>query len=341
MQNNTVSILCKTFVRGAVTTLAMVGLSVPVSAMAWEPTKPVELVVPAGTGGGADQMARFVQGLIAKHHLMKEPIVVVNKSGGAGAEGFLYIKDNKGNAEELVITLSNLFTTPLATGVPFNWRDLTPVAMLALDEFVLWVNADTPYHTAKQYLDAIKAGNDGQFKMAGTGSKQEDQIITVAIDKFTGKKFTYVPFKGGGDVAVQLVGKHVDSTVNNPIEAVAHWRSGKLRPLCVFDGQRMPYKEKVTDKMSWHDIPTCKEAGLNVEYLMLRGIFMPGGVSQDQVDYYVNVFKKMRALPEWKDFMEKGAFNQSFMYGKEYANWVEKAEETHKTLMKDAGFLAK
>ena len=83
-----------------------------------------------------------------------------------------------------------------------------------------------------------------QFKMAGTGSKQEDQIITVALDKFTGKKFTYVPFKGGGAVAVQLVGNHVNSTVNNPIEAVAHWRGGKLRPLCVFDDQRMPYKEK-------------------------------------------------------------------------------------------------
>ncbi len=341
MQNYTVSILCKTFVRGAITTLAMLGLSVPVSAMAWEPTKPVEFVIPAGTGGGADQMARFIQGLVAKHKLMKEPIVAVNKAGGAGAEGFLYVKDNKGNPEELVITLSNLFTTPLATGVPFNWRDLTPVAMLALDEFVLWVNADSPYKTAKQYLDAIKAGTNGQFKMAGTGSKQEDQIITVAIDKVTGKKFTFIPYKGGGDVAVQLVGKHVDSTVNNPIEAVAHWRAGKLRPLCVFDSQRMPYKEKIANNMSWHDIPTCKESGLNVEYLMLRGVFMPGGVSQDQVDYYVNVFKKMRGLPEWKKFMEEGAFNQSFMSGKEYVNWVEKAEETHKGLMKEAGFLAK
>ncbi len=213
--------------------------------------------------------------------------------------------------------------------------------MLALDEFVLWVNADSPYKTAKEYLAAVKAGNDGQFKMAGTGSKQEDQIITVALDKFTGKKFTYVPFKGGGDVAVQLVGGHVDSTVNNPIEAVAHWRAGKLRPLCVFDDKRMPYKQKVTDTMSWHDIPTCKEAGVNVDYLMLRGIFMPGGVSADQVNFYVNLFKKLRALPEWTEFMEKGSFNQSFMTGKEYADWVQKAEETHKVLMKDAGFLAK
>lgn len=342
MQHTTASSSCNTFVRTVVAAMAMLGLSSPAAVLAdWEPTKPVEFIIPAGTGGGADQMARFIQGMVTKHNLMKQPMVVVNKSGGAGGEGFLYVKENKGDPHKIIITLSNLFTTPLATGIPFNWKDLTPVSMLALDEFVLWVNADSPHKTAKDYLAAVKAGNDNQFKMAGTGSKQEDQIITVALDKFTGKKFTYVPFKGGGDVAVQLVGGHVNSSVNNPIEAVAHWRAGKLRPLCVFDDQRMPYKEKVTDTMSWHDIPTCKEAGVKVDYLMLRGVFMPGGVSQDQVNYYVNLFKKVRETPEWKEFMEKGAFNQSFMTGKEYASWVKKAEETHKALMKDAGFLAK
>ena len=196
----------------AVLAVAACALATPLPAAAWEPTKPVEFIVPAGTGGGADQMARLLQGVITKNNLMKQPLIVVNKSGGAGAEGFLAIKDAKGDPNKIIITLSNLFTTPLATGVPFNWKDLTPVAMLALDQFVLWVNAETPYKTAKDYLDAVKAGGPNKFKMGGTGSKQEDQIITVAIEKATGTKFTYVPFKGGGDVAVQLVGKHIDST---------------------------------------------------------------------------------------------------------------------------------
>ena len=109
---------------------------------AWEPTKPVEFVVPAGTGGGADQMARLIQGIIVKHKLMKESLIVVNKAGGAGAEGFLAIKEAKGDPHKIVITLSNLFTTPMATGVPFNWKDMTPVSMLALDQFVLWVRSE-------------------------------------------------------------------------------------------------------------------------------------------------------------------------------------------------------
>jgi tripartite-type tricarboxylate transporter receptor subunit TctC len=309
-------------------------------ALAWEPTKTVEFVVPAGSGGGADQMARFIQSVVAKNGLMKQGMVVVNKGGGAGAEGFLDIKNAKGDPHKIVITLSNLFTTPYATGVPFSWKDFTPVRMMALDQFVLWVSAETPYKTANDYVEAAKRAGPGKMKMGGTGSKQEDQILTVSLEKQTGTKFTYIPYKGGGEVATQLVGKHVDSTVNNPIEAVAQWRGGNLRPLCVFDTQRMPYKEKVTKDMSWGDIPTCKESGVNADYLMLRGIFMPGGVTPDQVKYYVDVLEKVRQTPEWKKFMEEGAFNQTALTGKEYADWVANADKQHHELMREAGFLA-
>jgi putative tricarboxylic transport membrane protein len=327
--------------RGLLPLVAAFGLAMAAPVAAWEPTKAVEFVIPAGTGGGADQMARLIQGIVAKHNLMKQSLIPVNKSGGAGAEGFLEVKGAKGDPHKIIITLSNLFTTPMATGVPFNWKDLTPVAMLSLDNFVLWVNAEDPYKTPKEYLDAVKKAGPNKYNMGGTGSKQEDQIITVAIEKAAGVKFTYVPFKGGGAVATQLVGKHVQSSVNNPIEAVAQWRAGKLRALCVFDGQRMPYKDKVTDTQSWADIPTCKESGIPMEYVMLRGIFMPAGVSKDVVDFYIDLFKKVRETPEWKKFMQDGAFNQTFLTGKEYVDWVAKAETLHRDLMKEAGFLAK
>jgi tripartite-type tricarboxylate transporter receptor subunit TctC len=321
----------------AVTGLALAG---PAAMAAWEPTKPVEFVVPAGSGGGADQMARFIQGVVAKNKLMAQPIIVVNKAGGAGAEGFLDVKGDKGNANKIVITLSNLFTTPLATGLPFSWRDLTPVSMLALDQFVLWVNDEAPYKSAAEYIAAIKSKPANTFKMGGTGSKQEDQIITVMLEKAAGHKLTYVPYKGGGEVAVQLVGKHIDSTVNNPIEAESHWRAGKLRALCVMDKERMPYSVKLTSTQSWNDVPTCASAGLNVEYLMLRGIFMPPGVSAEQVAFYVNLFKKLHDLPEWKDFMERGAYKQVMMSGAEYVAWLTQNEQLHHSLMKEAGFLA-
>ena len=321
----------------ALTTVAIFGFAAAGPALAeWKPSKTIEFIVPAGTGGGADQMARMIQGIVQKHGLAEQSVVVINKSGGAGAEGFMDVKESDGNEHKIIITLSNLFTTPLATGVPFSWEDLTPVAMLALDNFVLWVNADSPYKTAQDYVGAIKAGADNQFKMGGTGSKQEDQIVTVALEQVTGKKFTYVPFKGGGDVAKQLVGGHIDSSVNNPIEQVSFWQAGNTRALCVFAAERM----ETQGEAKWGDVPTCKEAGVDTEYQMLRGIFTSPGVSQEAVDYYVALFQKVRETPEWKDFMAKGAFSQSFMSGDEFKAWVANAETQHKDLMTKAGFLA-
>ena len=192
----------------------------------------------------------------------------------------------------------------------------------------------------REPVGQLCAARSRLIPIPGTGSKQEDQIITVALEKATGTKITYVPYKGGGEVAVQLVGKHVDATVNNPIEAVAQWRAGKVRPLCVFDSKPLAGKEKIAGDLSWSSIPTCKSQGLDIEYLMLRGVFMPANAPKDAVDFYVELFKKVRATPEWAQLMADGAFNQSFMTGADYTKWVEGEEKRHRDLMKEAGFLA-
>lgn len=316
-----------------VCSLALVFLSIG-TAKAWEPTKPVEFIIPAGAGGGADVMARFISPLIAKYKLSPKPFIVINKSGGAGAEGFLYVKGKKGDPHIIIITLDNLFTTPLATGVPFNWKDLTPVSRLALDYFVLWVNAESPYKSAQQYLDAVKK-EPGKFNMGGTGSKQEDQIITVMMEQAFGVKFSYVPFKGGGEVAVELVGKHVHSTVNNPAEAVSHWKVGRLRPLATIDHVRI-------DLPDWKEIPTMKEAtGKDLAYNMLRGIFTPPGITKEQQDFYIGVMKKVTETPEWKKYTSDFGLKQAFLTGPEYVKWLEEKESATKDLMGKGGLLPK
>jgi putative tricarboxylic transport membrane protein len=303
-------------------------------ALAWEPTKPIEFVIPAGTGGGADQMARLIAGIAEKHKLSPRPLIVVNKSGGAGAEGFIHVKEKKGDEHTIIITLSNLFTTPLATGTPFSWRDLTPVARLALDRFILWVNADTPYKTAKDYIAAVKK-KAGTMKMGGTGSKQEDQIITVLLEQSQGVKFIYVPFKGGGEVCVNLVGKHVDSTVNNPIECVSHWKAKRVRPLGVFDPERIPDAD-------WKEIPTIKEAlGANISYNMLRGIFGAPAMSKEAVDWYIGFLKKVFDTEDFQKYLHKGALKPAFATGNEYVKWVEENETLHKDLMTKGGLIKK
>ena len=304
------------------------------TANAWQPDKPVEFVVPAGTGGGADVMARFVSPLISKYNLSPKPFIVINKSGGAGAEGFMYVKGKKGDPHVVIVTLSNLFTTPMATGVPFNWKDLTPLARLALDYFVLWVNAETPYKTAKEYLDAVKKEPE-KFLMGGTGTAQEDQIISIMLEQAFGVKFTYVPFKGGGDVAVQLVGKHVASTVNNPAEAVSHWKAGRLKPLATIDHARISLPE-------WDKIPTLKEsAGVDLSYMMLRGIFGAPGITKEQQAFYTDVLKKVTETPEWKTYISDNGLKAAYLTGPDFVKWVGEQEAIHKDLMAKGGLLKK
>ncbi len=323
----------------ALAALAWAALMAP-TAQAWEPTGPVELVVPAGTGGGADQMARFIAEMVKKHRLMAQPINVVNKTGNSGAEGFLDVKAAQGDPHKLIITLSNLFTTPLATGTKFTWQDFTPVQMMALDQFVLWVNVKSPFKSPKDVLDAMQALPPGAIKLGGTGTKQEDQLITVLLETAGATRLTYVPYKGGGAVAKALAAGEVDLTVNNPIEGQKLWHEGALRPLCVFDGAPLDYHDKIAGQMSWNDLPTCMSFGIPVQYLMLRGIFMTPGATPEQVAFYVQLLTKVRAAPEWKSFMAQGAFRQQNLAGAPFVDWLDRADSFHRVLMREAKFMA-
>jgi tripartite-type tricarboxylate transporter receptor subunit TctC len=315
-------------------------LSTLLPAAAWEPTKSVEIVVAAGAGGASDQMARMLQATIQKHNLIKHPVVVSLKGGASGAEALMYMKSGEGDPHRVVIAYSLIYTLPLAAKIPFNWRDLTPVAVVALDEFVLWVNSGASYKTVKEFGEAAKGANP-PFKMGGTGSKREDHILTVFMEKRTGAKFNYLPYKSGGEAATQLVGNHTAANVNNPSENLEVWRAGQVRALCVFDNERMQYKSKVTPDQSWSDIPTCKEQGLDVEYTMLRAMFLPGKVTSEQTAFYVDLFKKIADTPEFKEYMEKQALKPVFHSGNDMVAFLEKDEKLHNQLMTEAGFVAK
>ncbi len=324
----------------AVVAAAFGGLALSAAAAAWEPTKPVEIVVAAGAGGASDQMARMMQAAIQKNKLMKQPMVVSLKGGASGAEALIYMKSSAGDPNKVLIAYSLIYMLPLSAKIPFDWRELTPVSVIALDQFVLWTNTQHPYKTVKEFSQAAAKANP-PFKMGGTGSKREDHVLTVFLEKKTGAKFAYLPYKSGGEAATQLVGDHVQSNVNNPSENLEVWRAGQVRALCVFDKERIEYKAKVTETQSWHDIPTCKEQGLDVQYLMLRAMFLPGKVSAEQTAFYVDLFKRLSQTPEYKEYMEKQALKPVFLSGKDMLKFLEEDEALNKGLMTEAGFVAK
>ena len=319
--------------------LGCLSLAVPVGAFAWEPTKPVEIVVAAGAGGASDQMARMMQAAIQKNNLMKQPMVVSLKGGASGAEALMDMKSSTGDAHKVLIAYSLIYMLPLSAKIPFNWRELTPVSIIALDQFVLWDNTTLPQANVKDFVAAAKAANP-PFKMGGTGSKREDHVLTVFLEKKTGAKFAYLPYKSGGEAATQLVGNHIQANVNNPSENLEVWRAGQVRALCVFDKERIQYKTKVAGNMSWNDIPTCKDEGVDVQYLMLRAMFLPGKVTPEQSAFYVDLFKKLTQTSEYKEYMEKQALKPVFLTGKDMLKFLEEDDALNKNLMTEAGFVA-
>ena len=211
-----------------VATVAMATSAVVGSAMAWEPTKPVDFIIMAGKGGGADKMARLMQSIVEKEGFSARPLVPTNKSGGSGAEALIAAKGANDPDHTIMVTLNSFFTTPLRQpGIDVDIMDFAPVGRMAEDTFLLWVHKDEGISTFEEFL--AKAKSEGSnWVMGGTGKNSEDNIITDFLNNNYDLSIKYIPYKGGGAVAKDLAGKQIRSSVNNPSEALGFYESGDV-----------------------------------------------------------------------------------------------------------------
>lgn len=308
---------------------------------AWQPDSNVEIIVAGGPGGGTDQLGRLIQSIISQHHLLDTSTVVMNKGGGNGAEAFLDMKLTQGDANRLVVGTNNVYLLPLVAKLGYQWTDLTPVAALAEDDFVLWTYKDAPWKDAKTYYETIKT-DPANMRMGGSQSKDVDQTLTLLLNQTTGTKLTYIPFKSGSEASIQLAGKHITSNVNNPSESISQWRGDQVQPLCVFSRERMAYTEKVAADKSWADIPTCHEQGLGVDqYRFPRTVFMPGGVTDEQRAFYVELLRKVTQTPEFKEYVTRNALVPTFLEGKDLVTYLEKDIARVTPVFTTAGWIRK
>jgi len=286
--------LLKSALSLAVAATATVAFSANALAADWKPKKPVEFIIMAGTGGGADQIARLLQGLIEKKNLSPRPFIPINKPGGSGAEALRYLEDKAGDDHTLLVTLNSFYTTPIIQeDLGVDVSKFTPIGRMALDTFLLWVHNDRGDITDMDtYVEAVKSTGNS-WKVGGTGSGQEDSILTAMMEAEFGYEVTYIPFPGGGTVAKNLVGKHIDSTVNNPAEQNEFYRAGNTKPLVQFTGERMA---------AYPDVPTAKELGIDIEYYMQRSINGPPGMSAEAQEFYINLFSELYQSEEWQKF---------------------------------------
>ncbi|MGI9319462.1 MAG: Bug family tripartite tricarboxylate transporter substrate binding protein [bacterium] len=310
---------------------AATSLGVSAPAMAeWSPKKPIELIIMAGAGGGADQIARLLQGLIEKKDLSPRPVIPINKAGGSGAEALRYIQDKEGDDHTILVTLNSFYTTPvIQKDIGVDVSNFTPIGRMAIDNFLLWVHQDmTDITDLDSYVAAVKAAGN-TWKVGGTGTGQEDSILTAMMEKEFGYDVTYIPFPGGGTVAKNLVGKHIDSTVNNPAEQNEFFRAGNTKPLVQFTAERLP---------AYPDVPTATELGVNMEYYMQRSINGPPGMSAEAQQWYIDLFKTLFESEEWQKFcVEDGLACDTYVSGNDLGTYHQEQIALHKELIEAVG----
>jgi putative tricarboxylic transport membrane protein len=320
---NVQSPLIRSLILGACAVAVCVG-----TAVAWEPQKPVEFIIMAGPGGGADRMARLMQSVIEKYKFSSKPFIPKNKPGGTGAEALRYLKDHHGDDHVIMVTLNSFYTTPLrqpALGVDI--MTFTPIARMAEDTFLLWVHADTPIKTVDDFVAAAKSAGD-DWIMAGTGKASEDNLLTDFLNSAYGLKMRYIPYKGGGRVAKELAGKHANSTVNNPSEQLGFYQAGKTRPLAAFTPERLPL---------FSDVPTFRELGKDFVYFMQRSVVGAPGMSPEAEAFYRDVFRQVYASHEWQNYMETKSLQGEFLTGKALMAYWATERDTHRTMLQKMG----
>jgi len=302
-------------------------------AQAWNPTKPITIVIPYARGG-ADVIGRFIQSVVAQHNLCEQPLVVVNKEGGSGSVGMKYLIDQRGDGHFFMISLSSAITTPLTADLGFSWRDCTPVCRLALDRHALCLSTKKhpDIHSLDQFITLARemSARGTPLQVGGTGINQEDEIVTLMLEKAVSIDLEYIPVTNGQKVARDVADGLLDASVNNPSEFLGYVLSGDMRLIVSFDRKRV---------MGYINVPTMPELGYpDATYRMLRGIFMPPDVDPGAVQFVTGLVRKVIATPEWKDFQGKIMLDGSEpLFGEEFRKWLEGYEALHVEYLKGGG----
>jgi putative tricarboxylic transport membrane protein len=325
-------------------------LAVPAQAQEWKPNKPIEAIIQTNPGGASDIYMRTWISIIDKHKLSPVPFIPVNRPGGAGAVTLNLLKSRAGDPHNVTPTLNSVITTSLSQKIPVMYpsEDLTPLALMMTDPFLLWTHVGHPdwptdqasIESGKAFQAWVETCRKRSITSVGTGTKQEDEIFLQLLARTMGcQPITYTPAAGGGQVAAQVAGKHFDVNVNQPAEAMPHFPT-RLVPLVMFEDQR--------DKATFPWVPTHRELKVNGKWgdvlsqakgqgpvVMHRGVIGPPDIPAAAVKWHEDLFRKVFESTEWQEFMKKNAINPMFTGHEGYKKHLRGMQRNHVEVMRD------
>lgn len=300
-----------------------------IPAFAFEPTRPIEIVVHTAPGGGNDVLARSIAVMAEKEKLLPVRVQVLNKPGGNGAVAAAFLAEKKGEPHTIGLITSSWIIGPLVTNeAKITLQDLTPIAQLVTEPAVVAVRADSPFKTMKDFIEAAKA-KPGVLKQSGGSLTARDSVMRQVLQKATGAHWAFISFPGGGERIAALLGGHVDMMIIEPQEAGENIRAGKMRVIAQVSGKRLP---------GYPDVPTLKEAGYDVPLVpQMRGVVAPPGLASDVVAYWEDFARRLVKTASWRKYLEDNQFEDDFHSGSDFTKSIASTTQKLRALLPEAG----
>ena len=287
----------------SVALVALLAMPAPRAAQSF-PSRPLEFIVHTSPGGGTDVFARAVADIINREKLLPQPVQVANRTGGSGAIAYNYVKSRRGDPHVLLTYASGTFLTAAARPEQgYGMEHFTPVAFMAMDAQTIAVNAESKYATLKDLLDAGRREPNtlaaSVASATGTG-----RLLLYLLERETGARFRFVPFKSGADAALAVLGNHVPFTTENLSEMFPQVETRKIRVLAVTGEKRLPVLPQVA---------TLREVGLPIVVGTGRGFAMPAGVPREAVAAMEGVLKRVADSAAWREFSQRMMYEDAWL----------------------------
>ncbi|MBI3917773.1 MAG: tripartite tricarboxylate transporter substrate binding protein [Betaproteobacteria bacterium] len=305
--------------------------SFPVTAwaQAFQPSRPVEIIVHNAPGGGSDLLARFISTLLEKEKLLPVRTQVNNRPGGGSALAMAYMAEKRGDPHTIALFTSAWMMTPiLSAEAKAGFYDMTPIARLVLESSLVVVKADSPYRTLQDFIEAAKK-EPGKLKQSGGSVQTRGNFVRLILQRSTGARWSYISFPGGGERIAALLGGHVEILMAEPQELGEYIRNGQLRAVAQITEKRLA---------RFPDVPTLREAGFNVHSdPTIRGAVAPPRTAKHVVAYWEEVFARMVKTEGWRKYLEDNQFEDGFQRGDELLKSSKEFVARMREMLKDAG----
>jgi len=302
----------------------------------WVPDRAIEIVAPAGAGGGWDTTARMLARTIEEEGLADESFGVVNKPGGGGAVAWSYIYKRQ-DPHNIFVSSPLLQFVYLNGQSPYGYEDFTPIANLIADYGAFAVHADAKWDTLDE-LFADMRENPESVTVAGTSSpgSMDHMQFMVFADKagVDITKIRYISDQEGGGITSVLNGS-VDVVSTGVMDAADQARAGKMKILGITAPNRIEGDEFLST------LPTAIEQGIDAEFVIWRGMFGPPNMTEEQLAYYEDIFKNVSESKAFAEIRERFGWDELYMGSEEFKAFLDEQSKELESILIELGFIEK